>query len=132
MSQPGKPYQDVREVECPPGTTYCSATGLCERTPMEFSGITGGSVDEPVKFKPGDVVQLKSGGPPMTVEEVDVEAGKHKNWIRTIRILNGEFKSEVFFPCTLNKTGFDNVKTTEILEELNKRGFNVTLEPRKE
>jgi uncharacterized protein YodC (DUF2158 family) len=27
------------------------------------------------QFKPGDVVELKSGGPKMTVEEVDEEAG---------------------------------------------------------
>jgi uncharacterized protein YodC (DUF2158 family) len=51
-------------------------------------------------FKPGDTVQLKSGGPVMTVEQVDEKTGVRCQWFYGDKMNRSWFKPE-----TLTKTG---------------------------
>ncbi len=47
------------------------------------------------KFKPGDVVQLKSGGPKMTVKEFDEQMGEvHAIWFAGAKHEEGWFPPE--------------------------------------
>jgi uncharacterized protein YodC (DUF2158 family) len=49
------------------------------------------------KFKIGDIIQLKSGGPKMTITEVD---GKHVRtvWFGGSKLENGRFPLEAIAP----------------------------------
>ena len=51
-----------------------------------------------LKFKPGDVVQLKSGGPKMTVSNIDSESGSGTTawcqWFVDKKFVNGSFAAE--------------------------------------
>ena len=53
-----------------------------------------------MQFKTGDVVQLKSGGPRMSVDRIDAEKMVHCSWFdQTDR------KTGVFHPETLKASG---------------------------
>ena len=47
-----------------------------------------------MKIKPGDVVQLKSGGPKMTVESIDEHFGAKCSWFNGQQLQSEYFKVE--------------------------------------
>lgn len=63
--------------------------------------------EKSIEFKPGDVVQLKSGGSPMTVERVGTHNGTQEEtvwcvWKETVG-KREEVHRETFSPATLRK-----------------------------
>ena len=44
------------------------------------------------KFKTGDLVRLKSGGPPMTISESGIMGDWHCTWFRGSLLRTGTFK----------------------------------------
>jgi len=55
------------------------------------------------RFEVGDVVQLRSGGPTMTVQEV-MEIGGH---VRCQWFVEGELRSGIFHPRSLHGVAWD-------------------------
>lgn len=51
-------------------------------------------------FKAGDLVQLKSGGPKMTVERVDRDGGVYAVWFAGAKREHAHFSSAALKPAT--------------------------------
>jgi uncharacterized protein YodC (DUF2158 family) len=48
-----------------------------------------------MSFKPGDIVQLKSGGPRMTVDRLDhLDKGVHVAWFAGAKLEQGHFGND--------------------------------------
>jgi uncharacterized protein YodC (DUF2158 family) len=50
-------------------------------------------------LKPGDTVQLKSGGPVMTVRKIDSEGNIECNWFEGAKFKDGFFRPEQLRPA---------------------------------
>ena len=65
------------------------------------------TVKKLIEFKPGDVVQLKSGGPPMTVCEKINDRFLNCSFFTQ----NGEFKNGICFEAIALKKNMKRLKT---------------------
>jgi uncharacterized protein YodC (DUF2158 family) len=45
-------------------------------------------------FKPGDIVQLKSGGPKMTIDRLHDDKGVHVAWFAGAKLEHGHFNND--------------------------------------
>jgi uncharacterized protein YodC (DUF2158 family) len=56
------------------------------------------------EFKPGDVVQLRSGGPAMTVDEIDADGEVVCLWFASEEVRSATLKPVVLVPYTEEAT----------------------------
>lgn len=69
------------------------------------------------KFKVGDVVELNSGGPPMTVSDIKVSSGVTCMWIN-----NNKVESAIFTLAMLKPYKQPSRKAPNPIEEYSPRG----------
>jgi uncharacterized protein YodC (DUF2158 family) len=82
---------------------------LCDKAlaPNALIAFKGAPSEARMNFKVGDVVQLKSGGPPMTVQEIINLPGEpfvRCSWFITVKG-NQKLNVESFHPDSLIKAG---------------------------